>query len=75
MPNIATVLKAEISRIARKEVRTEVAALKKALNAGRADVAALKRRAQVMEQELRRLHKASPKVASVGPLPVQWTST
>ena len=67
MPNIATVLKDEISRIARKEMRAEIAPLKKAVNAVRVDVAALKRRSHVMEQELRRLRKAGPKVASVDP--------
>lgn len=64
MPNIASILKAEISRVARKEIRAEVAALKKAVNAYRTDIAALKRRAQALELELRRLRKASPKVAA-----------
>ena len=62
MPNIASILKAEIPRVARKEVRGEVAALKKALITYRTDIAALKRRAQALEQEVRRLRKASPKV-------------
>jgi len=60
MPNIASVLKEEIARIARKEVRSETEGLKKAASAYRAEIAALKRRAQVLEQELRRLTKASP---------------
>ena len=64
MPNIASILKAEISRVARKEIRGEVAALKKAVSANRTDIAALKRRAQALELELRRLRKASPKVAA-----------
>ena len=64
MPNIASILKAEISRVARKEVRGEVASLKKAVSAYRTDIAALKRRAQALEQELGRLRKASPKVAT-----------
>ncbi len=64
MPNIASILKSEISRVARKEVRGEVAALKKAVSAYRTDIAALKRRAQALELELRRLRKASPKVAA-----------
>lgn len=63
MTNIAAVLKSEISRIARKEVRAETAALKKAASAYRADIAVLKRRAQVMEQELRKLGKAVPRSA------------
>ena len=58
MPNIASILRDEISRVARKEVRSETAGLKKAVSAYRAEIAALKRRAQALEQELRRLSKA-----------------
>ncbi len=65
MPNIATALKAEISRIARKELRTEVEGLKKAANAARSEIAAIKRRAQALEQELRRLRKTAPTDFSV----------
>jgi DNA-binding transcriptional regulator YiaG len=60
MPNIASVLKSEISRVARKEVRSEIAGLKKAIAAQRTEIAALKRRTQTLEQELRRLGKNSP---------------
>ena len=63
MPNIASILKDEISRVARKEVRSETAGLKKAVSAYRAEIAALKRRAQALEQELRRLSKAGTKAA------------
>ena len=61
MPNIASVLKAEIVRIARKEVRSETDSLRKASTAHRSEIATLKRRAQSLEQELRRLSKALPK--------------
>jgi hypothetical protein len=44
MPNLATLLKNEISRVARKEQRGESLALKKSVSAHRADIAALKRR-------------------------------
>lgn len=44
MPNIASVLKAEIVRLARKELRGEVDSIRKALTATRAESAALKRR-------------------------------
>ena len=64
MPNIAATLKHEIARIARKEVRSETASLKKAMSTARSDVAALKRRAQAMEQDMRRLGKSGPKVVS-----------
>ena len=60
MPNIASVLKSEITRIARKEIRTEVESLKKAVGSYRSEIVALKRRSQSLEQEMRRLHKAMP---------------
>ena len=54
MPNIAAVLKGEIARFARKEIRAEVAVLRKASSAYRSEVAALKRRVELLERELRR---------------------
>jgi DNA-binding transcriptional regulator YiaG len=63
MPNIASLLKSEISRVARKELRTETASLKKTVAGQRSEIAALKRRTQALEQELRRLGKASRKAA------------
>jgi DNA-binding transcriptional regulator YiaG len=65
MPNIASILKSEIARVARKEVRGETLGLKKAVSAYRAEIAALKRRVQAMEQELHRLRKATSKLAPV----------
>ncbi len=59
MANIASLLKSEISRVARKEVRGEVASLKKAVSSYRSEIAALKRRAATLESELRRLGKAT----------------
>jgi DNA-binding transcriptional regulator YiaG len=64
MPNIASILKTEIARVARKEVRSEIGSLKKATTTYRTEIAALKRRAQALEQELRRLGKAKPSVAA-----------
>jgi DNA-binding transcriptional regulator YiaG len=61
MANIASLLKTEIARVARKEVRAETAALKKAASTYRSEIAALKRRTQALEQELRRLGKAGAK--------------
>ena len=55
MPNIASVLKAEIVRLARKELRGEVDAIRKSLAAARADSAALKRRVSDLERTLRHL--------------------
>jgi len=61
MPNIANILKLEISRIARKEVRGETQSLKKAVAAYRAELASLKRRAKHLEDQIRQLNKASTK--------------
>lgn len=58
MANIASLLKSEISRVARKEVRSETASLKKAVSGYRSEIAALKRRAHALEAELRRLGKS-----------------
>jgi DNA-binding transcriptional regulator YiaG len=57
MPNIATILKEEIARVARKEVRGETQKLKKASNQYRADIATLKRRILALEQQLGRLSR------------------
>ena len=65
MPNIASLFKSEIARVARKEVRGETLGLKKAASTCRAEIAALKRRVQALEQELRLLNKATAKVAPV----------
>jgi DNA-binding transcriptional regulator YiaG len=63
MSNVASVLKLEITRIARKEIRSEVESLKKSVSGYRSEIAALKRRSQSLEQELRRLNKSLPKRA------------
>ena len=63
MPNIATLLKNEISRVARKEQRGDSLALRKTVSAHRAEIAALKRRLQALEQQLRQLSKAQAKSA------------
>ena len=62
MPNVASVLKGEMSRVARREVRAETLALRKAVSVYRSEIAALKRRTQVVEQLLRRLPKPTPDV-------------
>jgi DNA-binding transcriptional regulator YiaG len=67
MPNIASLLKSEISRISRKEIRAETAALKSAVKAFRSEIASLKRRAQALEQQLRRVGKTNIKAAPTVP--------
>ena len=62
MPNIASVLKEEIARVARKELRNETETLKKASAHFRSDIAALKRRVTTLEKQLARFskNKANP---------------
>ena len=57
MPNIANVLKAEITRLARKELREETAALRKTVASQRADIVSLKRRLAALESEIKRAAK------------------
>jgi DNA-binding transcriptional regulator YiaG len=54
MPDIASVLKAEISRLARKEVRGAIGSLRRAAITYRAEIAALKRRIASLEKQLQR---------------------
>lgn len=63
MPNIASILKAEISRVARKEVRAEIDILKKASANHRASIAALRRQVSALEKDLRRAAKGSARRA------------
>lgn len=70
MPNIASILKAEISRVARKEVRAEIETLKKASVAHRASIAELRRRVNALEKELRRVAKGATRSAIAAADPV-----
>lgn len=68
MPNIATILKTEISRVARKEARADTQPLKKASALHRSDIAALKRRITVLEKLVARLGKAAAKTTPAAPV-------
>jgi DNA-binding transcriptional regulator YiaG len=57
MPNIASALKEEIVRLARKELRSETERLKKASSQYRSDIAALKRRVEALEKQASRVEK------------------
>lgn len=63
MANIGSIFKSEISRLARKELRAAVGGLKKSANTHRSEIAALKRRIQSLELELRRVSKARARPA------------
>ena len=51
MPNIGTVLKLEISRLCRREIRREVGGVKKASAGYRRDIAALKRQVAMLQRQ------------------------
>lgn len=53
MPNFASVLKAEIARIARKEVRAEIEGLKKTNSQHRSAIAELRRELAALQKQLK----------------------
>ena len=61
MPNIATVLKEEILRLARKEVRRQTGAHKKASAQYRKDIAEMKRRVSDLQRKVTLLERQVPK--------------
>jgi len=61
MANIGTLLKSEISRVARKELRGEIQSLKKSISSYRSQIADLKRRTQALEQQVKRQGKVVAK--------------
>jgi DNA-binding transcriptional regulator YiaG len=54
MPNIAVVLKEEIARLARKEMRAQTQELKKASAQYRTHIAGLRKRVETLERQLKR---------------------
>lgn len=64
MTNIATALKSEIGRIARKEIRAETGDLKKASAQYRTHIAALRRRIDQLERLLKKTSKMAVKAAA-----------
>jgi len=67
MANIGTLFKAEISRVARKELRGEIQSLKKSISSYRSQIAELKRRTQALEQQVRRQGRAVAKATPDAP--------
>jgi DNA-binding transcriptional regulator YiaG len=61
MPNLTTVLKSEISRLARKEIRQEIEPLKRSLTNARSEIAALKKKTRELEQELKSARRSNRK--------------
>ncbi|MDB5858032.1 MAG: transcriptional regulator, family-like protein [Ramlibacter sp.] len=58
MPNIAVVLKEEIARLARKEVRAQTQEFKKASAQYRTHIAALRKRIETLERQVKRASKS-----------------
>lgn len=69
MPNIASILKTEIVRLARKELRAEAEALKKAVAQHRSDISGLKRSVAALEKQLARMGKKAAGEATSQPSP------
>jgi len=59
MPNIASVLKEEITRLARKEIRVETERLKKVMAQCRSEISALKSRVNSLEKQIANLGRKS----------------
>jgi DNA-binding transcriptional regulator YiaG len=65
MPNIKSVLQAEMARIARKETSAEIKALKQSGAQQRSHITALRRELQALTRQVKRLAKASPSARAV----------
>lgn len=61
MTNLATALKSEVARLARKELRAETESLKKAVATQRTEIATLKRRTQELEKAVKALTRLANK--------------
>ncbi len=58
MSTFADTLKSEIARVARKELKGEIAALRKVVTAHRSEIAALKREITALQRATRQIQKA-----------------
>jgi len=61
MSNLASMLKSEVLRLARKEVRMELESLRKASTRYRSEIAELKRRLGQIERQQQRTERKSPR--------------
>lgn len=61
MPNLASFLKSEISRLARKELRQEIEPLKRSLVNARSEIAGLKKKTRALEQALKAAQRVGKK--------------
>lgn len=65
MPNIAAVLKEEIQRLARKELKANTESLKKTVAGYKSEIATLKRRIDQLEREAKRTSKVVARATPV----------
>jgi predicted transcriptional regulator len=66
MPNVAAALKEEVSRLARKELKSNTDSLKRAVASYRTQIAALKRRVDSLERHVKRVARAKPAAGGAG---------
>lgn len=66
MPNIDSVFKTEIARIARKQIRVELSSLKTAASQHRTQIASLRREIEALQREVKRVARAGGKTAQAG---------
>jgi DNA-binding transcriptional regulator YiaG len=79
MPNLAVTFRQEITRLARREIRSQTQGLRKASAQFRRDIAGLKRHASKLKSEVARLERrvgkdASPQIAEADPAKVRFTA-
>lgn len=67
MPNLQAVLREEIRRLARREIRSELQATKKAVSQYRRDIAELKRNNAELERRLKYLESRETERLKAGP--------
>ena len=79
MPNIGTVLREEITRLSRKEIRSQVDPTKKFTAQHRRDIAALKRQISQLERQVtlfsRRVLATRPEALPNSTRPVRFSAT
>ena len=71
MPNIAKVLREEITRISRHEAKVAITPLRKSAAKMRPDVVDLKNRLAIMEKEIKRLNQLVINLVSTQPAPTE----
>ena len=79
MPNLAVAFRQEITRLARREIRSQTQGLRKASAQFRRDIAELKRHASELKSEVARLERqvgkdVAPQITEADPAKVRFTA-